>query len=253
EQNPDKNPLDVIESATFRFDPDLGETILMRRKEAADDYRYFPEPDLLPLIVTEQYIDEIRKALPELPLVKEKRYIYDLGLSLAQAFSLVSDKRIATYFEASLKECSNAKNLANWIIVEFPGRLKEKGLQLPDTLITPHHVARLVTMIDKELISGKIAKSVADDMVVEPGKDPELIVKENPNYQQITNRDTIIPIINEVIANNKQSVQDYLAGRDRAFAFLVGQVMKQTKGSASPAIVNDLLLEKIKEIKEQGD
>lgn len=251
EKHSDKNPLDVIEQATYRFDPDKGETVLMRRKEAADDYRYFPEPDLLPLVITKAYIEEIRGSLPELPFVKEKRYIEELQLKPRQAFELVSDKRISAYFEEAIKTCKNIKSLANWIIVEFPGRLKEKNKALPDTEITAKQVATLVNMIDEGTISGKIAKSVADDMVASPGKDPEAIVRENPHYQPITNRDAILPIINEVVANNQQSVLDYLSGRDRALAFLVGQVMKQTKGSASPALVNDLLQEKIKEIKEK--
>ena len=247
EKHPDKNPFDVITPATYRFDPERNETILMRRKEAADDYRYFPEPDLLPLILTPEYIKEIRKTLPELPLEREKRYVATLALAPHQAFSITYDKEIATYFEECLKHCSNAKSLANWIITEFPGRLKEEGLTLPHTAITPLHVATLVNLIDRGVINGKIAKSVADDMVAHPDKDPEAIVKENPNYQPITSREAILPIVDQVVASNPQSVQDFLAGRDRAFAFLVGQVMKQTKGSASPELVNTLIHEKIKE------
>jgi len=242
----DKNPRDVIVQATYRWDPDMNATILMRRKESADDYRYFPEPDLLPLILTKEYIDEIRKALPELPLAKEKRFVASFGLTPAQAFYLAYDKKLSHYFEEALQTCSNAKNLANWIIVEFPGRLKDAGLQLPDTAITPAHVAALVNAIEKETISGKIGKSVADDMVAHPGKDPEHIIKENPDYQLITSKEVLAPIVERIVAANGASVEEFLKGRDRAFAFLVGQVMKETKGSASPQIVNELIHAAIK-------
>lgn len=251
EKHPDKNPQDVITQATFRFDPEKNETILMRKKECADDYRYFPEPDLPPLMLTDAFIQEMKELLPELPLQREKRYVQTLNLATHQAFAITYDKKIAAYFEECLKHCSNAKSLANWIIVEFPGRLKEKGLTLPDTAITPLHVASLVTLIDKNVINGKIAKSVADDMCEHPGKEPGMIIKENPAYQPITNRETILPIVMQVVANNPQSVKDFLSGRDRAFAFLVGQVMKETKGSASPELVNALLQEKIKEASPQ--
>jgi aspartyl-tRNA(Asn)/glutamyl-tRNA(Gln) amidotransferase subunit B len=248
EKNSDKDPKDVIEQATYRFDPELNETILMRRKEYADDYRYFPEPDLLPVILTESYIEDIRKTLPELPLQREKRYQEQLGLATHQAFAITYDKKIAAYFEECLKTCKNAKNLANWIIVEFSGRLKEQGKTLPDTPITPKLVATLVNLIETQVINGKIAKSVADEMVAHPGKTPEDIIKENPDFRPIVNRDAISPIVDSVIAANQQSVQDFLSGRDRAFAFLVGQVMKQTKGSASPEVVNELLRERIKNV-----
>jgi len=249
EKNPDKNPREVIEQATYRFDPESKKTILMRRKECADDYRYFPEPDLLPLVLTPEYIEEVRKTLPELPLAREKRYMATLGLAPQQAFAIAYDKKIGAFFEECLKLSSNARSLANWIIVEFPGRLKEKNIELPESGILPAHVATLVNFIDNNTINGKIAKSIADDMVASPGRDPESIMKENPHYVPITNEALIIPIIDEVIDANMQSVQDFLAGRDRAFAFLVGQVMKRTKGSASPALVNELLKKKIDQIK----
>ncbi len=252
EQYPDKDPQDVIQQSTYRWDPDKGQTVLMRRKEYADDYRYFPEPDLLPLILTPEYIEEIRKTLPELPYEREKRYISKLQLGPQQAFTLVSDKQIAAYFEEALQDCTYAKTLANWIIVEFPGRLKELGKTLPETPIQPSHIASLVNMIETGIISGKIAKSVADDMVARmtaPNNlplDPGAIVEANPEYLPITNRETILPIVEAVVAANAQSVADFIAGRDRALAFLVGQVMKQTKGSASPQVVNELLMECIK-------
>jgi len=248
EENPDMDPKKVIEQCTYRWDPDRGETVLMRKKEYADDYRYFPEPDLLPLVLSQSYVDEIGKTLPELPLEKEKRYVAALGLAPAQAFFLASDKKLADYFEACLKSCSNAKALTNWIIVEFPGRLKEKNLTLYQTSIEPKHIAELVNLIDKGDIHGKIAKSVADDMVASPGTTASAIIAKNPDYQPLNDRGAIEALVDTVLADNKDSIDNFLAGRDRAFAYLVGQVMKATKGTASPQLVNDLLKEKIAKI-----
>lgn len=248
EENADKDPKEVIAQSTYRWDPDRGETVLMRKKEHADDYRYFPEPDLLPLVLTQSYVDDIKKTLPELPLQKEKRYVESLGLAASQAFFLASDKKLADYFEECLKSCTNAKLLANWIIVEFPGRLKEKDLILYKTKILPEHVSELVTMIDKGDIHGKIAKSVADEMVASPGTTAKEIVAKNPDYQPLNDKGAIEEIVDSVLAANKDSVDSILAGRDRAMAFLVGQVMKATKGTASPQLVNDLLKEKIAKV-----
>jgi aspartyl-tRNA(Asn)/glutamyl-tRNA(Gln) amidotransferase subunit B len=250
EKHPDKNPLDVIHQATYRFDPETGKTILMRRKEGSEDYRYFPEPDLPPLVIVEEFIEEIRRTLPELPLVKERRYVSTLGLAPHAAFAIAYDKKLSLYFEESLTICTNPKALANWLIVEFAGRLKEHNLDIYETPIAPQHVATLVNLIERGTVSGKIAKSIADDMVASPGKDPQTIIDQNPHYTPITNALEIMPIIEEVISSNMQSVEDFLAGRDRAFAFLVGQVMKRTKGAASPQVVNDLLKKKIAELKK---
>lgn len=245
EANPTLDPKEIITQSTHRWDPDTGQTVLMRRKECADDYRYFPEPDLLPLVLTKEYVEEIGKTLPELPLQKEKRYVQSLGLAAHQAFFLASDKKLADYFEACLATCSNGKALANWLMVEFPGRLKENGLTLYQTKILPEHVAQLVTLIDKGDIHGKIAKSVADEMVLAPGTTPQAIIAKNPDFQPLNDRKAIEALVDTVLAENPDSIQAYLSGRDRAFAYLVGQVMKVTKGTASPQVVNELLKEKI--------
>lgn len=238
-------PNEVIKQSTYRWDAEKKETILMRRKEYAEDYRYFPEPDLVPIILTDAYIEEIRRSLPELPLQRERRYVQELGLSPHNAFVLTSDKPLADYFEEALKICSNARSLCNWIIVEFAGRLKESGQSLVTCGIPPIEVGKLVNMIDKGLITGKIAKSVADDMLKFPGKDCEKIVEENPDYRPVHDQEEIERLVEQVIVENRQSVEDYKAGRDRAFGFLVGQVMKLSRGKASPQIVNELLKEKL--------
>jgi aspartyl-tRNA(Asn)/glutamyl-tRNA(Gln) amidotransferase subunit B len=236
---------EVISPSTYRWDPEKQETVLMRRKESADDYRYFPEPDLVPIILTEAYIEEIRQNLPELPLQRKNRYVNELLLSEHHAYTLTSDKAMADYFEEALQSCSNAKNLANWILVEFVARAKDQGQSLSALGIVPSHVGLLVNMIEKETITGKIAKSVADEMAARPGIDPAKIVAANPDYQPLNDLTEIEGYVTQVIADNSQSVADYKAGRDKAFAFLVGQVMKLCKGKASPQVVNELIKKQI--------
>jgi aspartyl-tRNA(Asn)/glutamyl-tRNA(Gln) amidotransferase subunit B len=169
-------------------------------------------------------------------------------MSSHHAFILTSDKPLADYFEEALKTCSNARNLCNWIIVEFAGRLKDTGENIISIGIRPEHIASLVNLIDKGTITGKIAKSVADDMVDKPGMDPAEIVAANPDYQPLNDQAQIEGFVDQVITNNGQSVADYKDGRDKAFAFLVGQVMKLCKGKASPQLVNDLLKQKIEKL-----
>ncbi len=246
ENNPSAPIHTVIAQATYRWDPDKKETVMMRRKEHADDYRYFPEPDLVPIILTDQYIEEMRQSLPELPLQRERRYVRELNLSPDSSFHLVSDKPTVEYFEKALNVCGNARSLCNWILVEFAGRFRESSANLVTSGILPEHLAHLVNMIDDGTITGKIAKQVADDMVSHPGKDSRKIVSENPDYQPVGDRASLEAFVLEVISENPQSLADYKAGKDRAFGFLVGQVMKKTKGKANPAIVNELLTEKIK-------
>lgn len=236
---------EVISQATFRWDPEKQETVLMRRKETADDYRYFPEPDLVPIILTEEYIESIRRGLPELPLQRERRYVKELGLAPDSAFYLTSNKSLADYFEKALATCNNARSLCNWIISEFAGRLKDTGKDIISLGIPPEHVSLLINLIEKGTITGKIAKSVADDMVLKPGVSPEEIVKANPDYQPLQDTAAIEAMVDQVLAANPQSIADFKAGRDKAFAFLVGQVMKLCKGKASPQLVNDMIKQKI--------
>lgn len=240
---------EIIQQSTYRWDPEKQETVLMRRKESADDYRYFPEPDLVPIILTDAYIEEIRQTLPELPLQRERRYVHELGLSPHHAFVLTSEKPLADYFEQALKSCSNARNLCSWLIVEFAGRLKDTGENIISIGIPPEHLASLINLIDQGKITGKIAKSVADDMVNKPGTNPEEIVKGNPDYQPLNDQAQIEQFVDQVLAENKQSIVDYQAGREKAFAFLVGQVMKLCRGKASPSLVNELLKQKIEKMK----
>ncbi len=244
--HPHEDPSKVIASGTYRFDPEKKETILMRQKEEADDYRYFPEPDLPPIVLTQAYIEAIRASLPELPHERFKRYVYDYLLPTGSAAILINEKKLADYFEQALKICNQAKNVCNWITVEFTGRFKDSGNTLLDSGIPAEHIGKLVQMIEEGTITGKIGKSVADEMVASPSKDPEQIVKGNPDYQPMQDTSTIEPLVDQVLAANPQSIADFKAGKERAFGFLVGQVMKLCKGKASPAVVNDLLNKKLK-------
>jgi aspartyl-tRNA(Asn)/glutamyl-tRNA(Gln) amidotransferase subunit B len=247
EAEPNRPHHEVIAQETYGWNAETKKIILMRRKERADDYRYVPEPDLLPIILTDAYIEEIRQSLPELPLQRERRYIQTLGLPRDNAFLLVSDKVTADYFENALRTCSNARNLCNWITVEFTGRLKESGKTLLSAGILPEHLANLVNMIDSGKITGKIAKAVADEMLTKPGTDSCTIVAANPAYQPVDDRATLETVISEVLAENAQSIVDYHTGKARAFGFLIGQVMKKTEGKANPILVNELLRNQLNE------
>ena len=231
---------------TYRFDPEKKELILMRQKEEAEDYRYFPEPDLPPIILTEAYIEQVRASLPELPHQRFKRYVSELLLPIGSAEILINEKPLADYFEQALAVCNSPKNVCNWITSEFTGRYKDTGKTLLDSGIPAEHIGKLVQLIEAGTITGKIAKSVADDMVAAPGKDPAQIVEENPDYRPMQDTSSIEPLVDQVLAANAQSVADFKAGKGRAFDFLVGQVMKLTKGKASPAVVNELLIKKLK-------
>lgn len=230
-----------IEPGTYRWDQERKKTILMRKKEMAADYRYFPEPDLVPVVLADETIQKIKRELPELPQARLEKYLKVYGLSTDLSGVLILEKPLSDYFEEAYKLCKNARNLANWIVVEFTGRLKEGGQNLLSLGIPPSHVAKLVNMIDEGKITGRIAKSVADDMVKNPGIDPAQIVEKNPDYKPLEDQSLVQSIVAEVLKQNPESIADYKAGKTKAFAFLVGQVMKLTRGKADPALVNDLL------------
>ena len=230
----------TVKSATYRFDVENQRTIEMRTKEQAADYLYFPDPDLPPLILSKTWIEEIKDSLPELPAARLKRYVEELHLSPHSAEHLVSDKTLSDLFEEGLKFTSHAQPLCNWLTIEFVGRTKETNQPLPPL----EHIADLVNLIETKAITGKIAKKVADDMVA-TGQAPALIIKENPDYTPLSDTGTITPLIDAVLSENPQSILDYHAGKDRAFNFLVGQIMKRTQGAASPDVVKELLLTRI--------
>lgn len=242
---PNEDPAKVITSDTVRFDLERKETVPMRSKEEAKDYRYFPEPDLPPIVLSKDFIEIIRKEMPELPHERFNRYINKLKLTEYNASILVNEKALSDYFEEALKFCHNASALCNWITVEFVGRLKNSGIPLYQSGILAKHIASLVNFIDQKKITGRIAKEIADVMVQIQGKDPELIIQENPNFQAVHDSSSIEPFVDQVLSENTQSVNDFKAGKDKAFNYLVGQVMKVSKGKASPDVVKELLTKKI--------
>ncbi|MFY7842892.1 MAG: Asp-tRNA(Asn)/Glu-tRNA(Gln) amidotransferase subunit GatB [Rhabdochlamydiaceae bacterium] len=243
--HPSEDPEKVILGGTYRFDLEKKQTVLMRTKENAADYRYFPEPDLPPIVLTPTYIKAIQETLPELPYERLKRYRDILGFSHETASFLISDKKLSDYFQTGLQETSNAKSLCNWIIVEFLGRLKDSGQSVYESGVSAQHIGQLVQMIDEGTITGKIAKLVADEMLKHPGLSPENIVKSNPDYQPIHDLSFLEPIIEKIVQENPESVKDYLSGRTKALAYLVGQVMKASQGKASPSLVNHLIIKAI--------
>ncbi len=236
---------ELIPPATYRFDLETNQTVMMRKKESADDYRYFPEPDLPPIRVSPGYIEELRRNLPELPLQRFSRYVEKLDLGEYFANLLINDKPLCDLFEEGLKYTSNAKGLCNWLTVEFAGRIKEMNKTLAQIGVKIEHVASLVNMIEAGTITGKIAKSVADDMIAKPGRSPEEIVNANPDYKPIDNTDEIEKMVDQVLGENPESIADFKLGKDKAFNFLVGQVMKLCKGKATPSLVRDIMLRKM--------
>lgn len=243
--HPHENEARTITPGTYRWDSVKRELVLMRAKETAEDYRYFQEPDLIPVILSKEYIDDLKKSLPELPHNRYQRYVEKLGLSSYNASVLINDKPLCDYFERAREHCSNTQSLCNWITVEFMGRLKEISQTFFTLNLPPENIAALVNFIDAGTITGKIAKCVADDMIKSPQKHPKTIIMENPDYQPVSDTSTIEPIVDQVLKENPESVQDFLQGKTKAFAFLVGQVMKATKGKASPDVVNALLKKKL--------
>lgn len=244
--HPQKEFYEVISQGTYRFDPEKKETVLMREKEGADDYRYFPEPDIPPILLKEEEIKTIKATLPELPYQRYNRYLQELELPESAAAFLINNKKLADYFEEALKTYFNPKSICNWMIIEFAGRFKDTGNSLIHSGIRPSDIGILVKMIESNTITGKIAKSVADDMCKKPGTDPQQIVKQNPDYQPLQDISSITLLVDKALENNPQSITDFHAGKAKAFDFLVGQVMKLCKGKASPSIVNEILTKKLK-------
>ena len=226
---------------TRRWDDEAGEGYAMRTKEEANDYRYFPEPDLMPIRLSDEYINNIKDTLPELPESRKKRYIEELGLPEYDAGIITSSKTLSDFFESATKSCGNAKAVSNWIMTDIIRIAREKGIEYNELPFTSEQFAKLITLIDKGTISGSIAKKVFEEMV-ETGKEPEKIVEEK-GLVQISDKGAIKEVVDKIIAANPQSVEDYKNGKDRALGFLVGQCMKEMKGKGNPQILNKLILE----------
>lgn len=227
---------------TRLFDPTKGETRSMRSKEHAHDYRYFPDPDLLPLILPEGYVENIRKTLPELPDEKKNRFINELGLSPYDASVLVAEKEKADFYEEVAKG-RDGKLAANWVITNLFGALNKLGKGIDESPVSAENLGKLVELISNDTISGRIAKDVFEIMI-ETGDNPEKIVEEK-GLKQITDTGAIEAAIDEIIAANQDKVEEIRGGKDKMLGWFVGQVMKATQGKANPGVVNKLLRDKI--------
>ncbi len=233
-----------IQQETRRWDDVRKETILMRVKEGSEDYRYFPDPDLVDYHIDEAWKERVRATIPELPDARQARYISELGLSSYDAGVLTQVKAIADFFEQGLTHGAPAKLLANWLMGEVNAYLKTADKEINDLPLTPEALAKMIGLIEKGTISSKIAKDVFKELI-ENGGDPETIVKEK-GLVQISDEGEIRTMIIGILDQNQPSIDDFKAGKEKAIGFLVGQVMKASRGKANPQLVNQILLEEIK-------
>lgn len=241
--------IDILENGgevvqeTRLYDSDKDETRSMRSKEEANDYRYFPDPDLLPVIIDDEYIDSIRQQMPELPQQKRHRFIEELGLSQQDASVLTSSKEMADYYEAALAVAGEAKLTANWVIVELSGALNKEGLDMTQSPIQPERLGGMIKRIADNTISGKIAKQIFEEMWSSDA-DADTII-DAKGLKQITDTGAIEVMIDEILANNPKQVEQFKAGQEKMLGYFVGQVMKASQGKANPKQVNELLRSKL--------
>ncbi len=241
--------IDIIEDGgkivqeTRLYDPDKDETRSMRSKEVANDYRYFPEPDLLPVEIDDAYVQAIREQLPELPDAKIERFISQYQLSKYDATQLAASRLLADYFEQVVSACGQAKLAANWVLVELLGQLNRSSTELSDNPISAEQLGQLIQRIQDGTISGRQAKQVFEAMYQGEGS-PDAII-EAKGLKQVSDTGALEAMIDEIMSKNPAQVADYRGGKDKLFGFFVGQVMKASKGQANPAVVNDLLKAKL--------
>lgn len=234
----------VIEQETRRYDEATKKTILMRVKEGSDDYRYFPEPDLVALHIDEDWKERVRADIPTLPDERKKRYVEELGLPAYDAQVLTITKEMSDFFDGTVEAGADAKLASNWLMGEVSAYLNAESKELDDTALTPEGLAGMIKLLEKGTISSKIAKKVFKELI-ENGGDAEKIVKEK-GLVQISDEGTLRKMVGETLDANPKSVQDYKEGTERAIGFLVGQIMKASKGQANPQMVNKILIEEIK-------
>jgi len=241
--------IDVVESGgkviqeTRLFDPTTGMTRSMRGKEEAHDYRYFPDPDLVPLVIDAPWVERVRAGLPELPEAKLQRFMADYGIPRYDAEVLTAERPLADYYDACVQLHGNGKACSNWVMGEVTRGLNAAGIGVRDCPVTPQLLAGLLQRIDDGTISGKIAKTVFDQMW-QSGQDADTIIAEQ-GLKQVTDSGAIEKIIDEILAANPGQVEEFRGGKEKVFGFFVGQVMKASKGKANPAAVNEMLKQKL--------
>lgn len=233
----------TIQQETRRYDEGTNKTILMRVKEGSSDYRYFPEPDIPRFEIDDAWIEKVRETLPEMPAARRERYVNDLDLPEYDSMVLTMSREMSDFFEDTLKEGADAKQASNWLMGEVSAYLNSEKLELADTKLTPNNLAGMITLIADGTISSKIAKKVFRELIQNGGDAKEVV--EAKGLVQLSDPAQLLPMINEVLDNNEQSVEDFKNGKDRAVGFLVGQIMKATKGKANPGVVNKLLQEEL--------
>lgn len=234
-----------VQQETRRFDENTGETILMRVKEGASDYRYFPEPDLPPIHISDDWISEVKASIPEMPDKRRERYVNDWGLSDYDASVLTQTLEMSDFYNETVANGADPKLAANWLMVEVNAYLNANKLELGQTALTPAHLAGMIKLIQDGTISSKIAKKVFKEIIAND-TDPKAFV-EAKGMVQLSDPAKLQPIIDEVLDNNEQSIEDFKNGKDRAVGFLVGQIMQKTRGKANPKVVNKLLMASLKE------
>lgn len=234
-----------IQQETRRFDVNTGETVLMRVKEGKSDYRYFPEPDLPPIHISDDWIKEIKDSIPEMPEDRRKRYVNEWGVTEYDADVLTQTMEMSDFFEATVATGADPKLAANWLMGDVSAYMNDKKVELADLALTPAHLAQMIGLIQDETISSKIAKKVFKQIVAND-TDPKAWVEEK-GMVQLSDPATLQPIIDDVLDNNAKSIEDFKNGKNRAVGFLVGNIMKQTRGKANPKVVNKLLMASLKE------
>jgi aspartyl-tRNA(Asn)/glutamyl-tRNA(Gln) amidotransferase subunit B len=232
-----------IEQETRLWDPAKNRTFSMRSKEEAHDYRYFPDPDLLPLIIDEQWIDSVKESLPELPEEKKERFIAQFGLSSYDAEVLTANREMAEFFETCLTQKADPKQACNWIMGPLLGLLNAAGKSITESPVTPENLALLIQLIDNGTISGKLAKTVFEEMAATGRSAPQIVSEKN--LTQVTDAQTIETAVSSVLTQHPTEVARYRAGQKKLFGFFVGQVMKVTQGKANPKKVNDCLRDQL--------
>ncbi|MDI6601679.1 MAG: Asp-tRNA(Asn)/Glu-tRNA(Gln) amidotransferase subunit GatB [Thermoanaerobacteraceae bacterium] len=235
-----------ITQETRRWDENKGITISMRSKEEAHDYRYFPEPDIVPIVVGDEWIEEIRSNIPELPHQKKERFIKDLGLPAYDAGVITADKALSDFFEKCVELYDNPKTISNWVMGEILRGMKEAEIEASSLPISPEQLVMLQKMVDAGTISISIGKKVFDTML-KTGKNPNDIVEEE-GLAQISDEGSLRSTVLKVIENNPKSVEDFLGGKEKAMGFLIGQVMKETKGKANPQMINEIMKEELSKL-----